>query len=291
MNVLCFGEILFDIIEGKAYPGGAPLNFAAHTARLGAHAYMMSRIGKDTLGEKALNHMQKWGIDTRFVQIDSTHQTGRVDVTLNNGQPSYTIHENVAFDYIDWEDSISSNTPFTFLYMGTLAQRNSESHSTLRKLIEKVEFQHVFYDINLRQKYFNREVIHESLLHTTIFKINDEEVEVITELLFGRQMTVEEFCVAVAEKYTIRTIVITLGADGCYLYSKKKLTKVPGIKVVVKDTVGAGDAFSAAFMFYYIATKDPMIAIQKANLLGSYVASCRGAVPEYSSDLIKTLKA
>ncbi len=292
MDVLCFGEVLFDIIEGKAYPGGAPMNFAAHIAKLGARSFILSRVGSDDLGDQALQNLSAWNIETKFVQRDTTHPTGTVDVALTDGSPSYTIHEDVAFDYIDLEEFIIDYTiaEFDFLYFGTLAQRNEVSRSTLLQLMDDIEFPEIFFDINLRQEFYTREIIHVSLHHATIFKLNDEEVGVLSKILYERQMPVEELCHHLAADFNLKIIIVTKGGDGCSVFQEGKLTDVPGVQVEVKDTVGAGDSFSAAFMYFYLNTGDAVGAAKKANILGGFVASCSGAVPEYSDEIRSILK-
>ncbi len=293
MDILCFGEVLFDIIEGEAYPGGAPMNFAAHSARLGARSFMLSRVGDDDLGNKAKERMKEWGIETKFIQTDPEHPTGTVDVSLKDGAPSYTIHENAAYDFIDLEEFIIHYTiaEFDFLYFGTLAQRNDVSRSTLWQLIEDIDFPEVFFDVNLRQSFYTPEIIHVSLQKATIFKLNDEEAEVLSELLYQRQMTLEEFCAAVSADFALKVIIVTRGGDGCSIYENDAYHEVEGVNVEVKDTVGAGDSFSAAFMHFYLKTGDPVNAAAKANALGGFVAGSRGAVPEYSKEIRSLLSS
>lgn len=291
MRVLAFGEILFDIIEGKHYLGGAPLNFAAHLAKLGAESYIFSRIGNDDLGHLALGQIERHGVNTTFIQRDHEHETGTVEVFIENGQPDYTIHEKVAYDFIG-QDVLKNkikNTAFDILYYGTLAQRNDYSRNALSKLLQENTFSHVFYDVNLRKGFYSKEIVNQSLRNCTILKLNDEEVVVLGKLLFLEKIKVEDFAFRVAMKFGIDIVIITAGAEGCLIYENEELSFVKGFPANVVDTVGAGDSFSAAFLFQYFHHKNPILAAEKANQLGAFVASSRGPIPDYSEDIIKAL--
>ena len=290
MKVLAFGEILFDVIEGKPFLGGAPLNFAAHLARFGVDSYICSRIGEDELGEKAIGQIQKLGVNTFLVQKDNIHPTGTVEVKLNNGQPDYTILEEVAYDFIEpVERGKVINVGFDVLYYGTLAQRNEQSRGALAKLISENEFKDIFYDVNLRKGYYSKEILLNSLKNCSILKLNDEEVGVLGEIFFQEIIGMEAFATRVAKDFGIQTIIITAGAKGCMIYADGEMNFVKGYPAEVVDTVGAGDSFSAAFLYQYLKHKDAVMAADIANQLGAYVASSRGPIPEYSSGIKKIL--
>lgn len=291
MRVLSFGEILFDIIEGEHYLGGAPLNFAGHLAQFGANAYILSAVGADELGALALKQISKLGIDTSLVQIKENHPTGTVPVELKNGQPDYTILKNVAYDYIDFDaDSPLEKTDFDVLYYGTLAQRNDHSQETLRKLVETKKFKQIFYDINLRKGCINRHIIHDSLHQCSILKLNDEEVKVLAAMFFEQELSLEEFSRMISAAYMIDVVVITAGEKGSYVLEDQVFGFAKGYPAKVVDTVGAGDSFSAAFVYHYFRTKDPLYAADIANRLGAYVASSRGPLPAYTPEIIKVLE-
>ena len=197
MRVLSFGEILWDIIEGKYYIGGAPFNFASHIARCGADTYMVSRLGKDMWGEKAFDEVRKLGINSTFIQWDKARPTGTVDVFLNKGQPSYTINPEVAYDYLDFEELIDAGlreNSFDMFGFGSLAQRNETSRKCLYQILESLSFQHIFYDVNLRKDCFSAEIVNDSLNYSTILKLNDDEVPIISEFVFSEKMGIEAFC-------------------------------------------------------------------------------------------------
>jgi fructokinase len=296
MRILSFGEILFDIIEGEHYLGGAPLNFAGHLAQFGTAAapvksYILSAVGTDGLGERALQEIDRLGVNTSLVQQKEEHPTGTVPVVIRNGQPDYTILEHVAYDFIALpENELAREEPFDVLYFGTLAQRSEQSRQTLRQLLARNSFKQVFYDINLRKDSYTKQLILESLQHCTILKLNDEEVEVLSQLLYQQELGIEEFAKRVAREHGIDVVVITAGAEGCYVLEDEAFSFVKGYPAKVVDTVGAGDSFSAAFVYHYFRTNDPVYAADIANRLGAFVASSRGPLPPYTPEIRRLLE-
>lgn len=291
MRVLSFGEILFDIIEDQYYLGGAPLNFAAHLAQFGVESYIFSAVGEDELGRQAINKIEELGVKTSLIQRNDRQPTGTVSVVFNEGQPDYTIRENVAYDFVGFakDDQTLGETPFDVLYFGSLIQRNETSRETLRLLLGYKPFKEIFYDVNLRKNCYTEEIIRESLEACTILKLNDEEVAVLATMLFGKDLTMEVFAKDIALHFNIKVVVVTAGGQGCYIFEQDKLNFVPGNPVRVIDTVGAGDAFSAAFVFNYYTHGDALKAAILANKLGAFVASSRGPLPDYSPVLRKEL--
>jgi len=288
MNILSFGEVLWDVIEGQPYIGGAPLNFAAHSVRCGANAWILTGLGHDELGLKALAELQKLQVNTGFAMQVANYPTGTVDVTLASGQPTYTIHEGVAYDMIALSDQHLQNLralTVDVLYYGTLAQRHSTSAHALRQTLQATTPQEVFYDVNLRQHFYTKDLVAQSMQQATILKLNEEEVQVLGKLLTGFVQAPEQFCHTISQEYHIPVILITMGGDGCLVYQQGNTHRVPGRPVMVADAVGAGDAFSAAFVTQYLKKGDAAQAASIANRLGGYVASRRGAIPEYSEDI------
>jgi fructokinase len=291
MKALFFGEILWDIIEGKAYLGGAPFNVAAHIAKCGAYSYIISRLGKDDLGKKAMEEIKKLPVDPSLVQWDEHHPTGTVDVFLEQGQPDYTIHENVAYDFIE-TGALKSALPSATLdcfYFGTLAQRNDISRHTLQWILNNRSFSLVFYDVNLRKGLHSKEIIENSLRFCNVFKLNQDEVAIIGDLLYGKSYSLPDFAEAIQNEFDVDILVITASEKGCYV-AADEFRLVPGKKVQLVDAVGAGDAFSAAFLFKYFQEKDPFKAAEAANKLGAFVASSRGPIPDYSPEIMKILE-
>ena len=284
LDLVAFGEILWDVIDGEAHIGGAPFNLAAHAVRCGLRAAAVSCVGDDELGRAALGVMARLGVDGRWTGVDRIHPTGTVTVTLAAGQPNYTIHEGVAWDFVQLSEeafqALASERPRAFCF-GTLAQRSEVSRQTLGRLLELFAFAEVFYDVNLRQAFWSGALVEEGLARATLVKVNDDEARVLGGLLFDGACGPEAFARAVLERHPARAVIVTLGADGCLVCERgKDAVRCPGINVAVADTVGAGDAFSAAFLSAWLKGASAAEAAQAGNRRGAWVASQRGAVPE-----------
>ena len=327
MKILTFGEALFDIINGSAHPGGAPLNLAAHLAKLGekkeerqrenggekqegkregkqgiksgVKPAVISAAGKDELGDKLLNEAEKLGIDTSYISIDEKRPTGTVTVELEGeGIPNFTIHKNVAWDAIKLDsektDALASEEWDVFCF-GTLAQRSETNRKTLQQLLSAIRPKHVFYDVNLRPGFYEKEWIEASLAFADIVKMNSEEADIISGLLFNKTHSEEELCRLLVEKYPgISIICITKGSGGAAVFhNKSNLCAYEEVKtksIEVADTVGAGDAFSAGFLYAYFSGCSVSQAASFACALGTYVASKPGSVPEYSDEILEKLE-
>lgn len=278
MKAISFGEILFDVIGDNEHLGGAPFNLAAHLSKLGNDAWIVSAVGRDDRGLRIKQAAEILGVKTDYLQ-ENDFPTGYVQVMIDEaGKPTYTIHEGVAYDNINKIDSDDQYDCFCF---GTLAQRSQISQTALFSTLEKLQAAHVFYDVNLRQNYYNREIIEKSLNYASIVKLNDEEVAELASLLFEEKLSEQDFCKRLMEKYDLKIVIVTRGSAGCAVYSGEKIIEVSGVKVNVADTVGAGDAFSAAFLHKFFETGDLELSAMFANELGAYVASRAGAIPEY----------
>lgn len=286
--LLSFGEILWDVIEGQSHLGGAALNLAAHAARLGMEARLISCVGDDELGRRALSEASGLGVDASGVGTHPTSPTGTVQVRLVGGQPEYTILEPVAWDFIPeapFPPGDAHQRPVDVVCFGTLAQRGSTSRQSLRALLDGLADTPAFYDVNLRQNFYTRDVIEWGLRRARVVKVNDTEAETLAQLLRNRAMTAPEFARAVRDHYGVEVALVTLGADGCLVADPDGVTHVPGQLVTVVDTVGAGDAFSAGFLSAWLRGHSPTEAAVIGNTLGSYVATQSGAVPPYSPEL------
>ena len=283
-GTLLFGLILFDIIEGKKYIGGPAINIGLHMAFYGEEPTLVSCVGADNLGEIAKKLLSDNGASTAYIQTDRQHETGKVNVFVDsNGNPSFEIQKHVAYDFISLtEEQLDelSKAEFDILYFGTVVQRSEVSSETLRTLLKRVPFKQSFFDINLREGHYTKEVIDFSLANTDIFKLNDQEVVELARV-FGLEMVDEQQVVDWAfEQYPIKLILVTKGENGVSVYTPDERQDIDGIKVQVKDTVGSGDAFSAGFIMEYVKSGDLLRAAHKGNEMGAYVASKTGAVPE-----------
>lgn len=289
MNALAFGEILWDKIENEFYLGGAPLNFAAHVVKCSGQSSVISAVGNDALGKKAIATLAGLSVNSLFVRTLANYETGTVDVILCNGQPDYTIHEPVAFDFIVAPEKAGLlNVAWDVFYFGTLAQRNAVSRDALKSILNAINSRHVFYDINIRKDFFTREIVWYSLECCTIFKINNDEVIILSQLLYKRILLVEEFTLQLAKDFNLEVVIVTAGENGAYIQYNNAFRHIPGVATTVVDAVGAGDAFSAAFMYRYSNGDSAFGAAAVANAVGAFVAASRGAIPEYT-DAIKKL--
>ena len=283
-RTLLFGLILFDIIEGKKYVGGPAINIALHMAYHGNSPTLVSCVGNDELGHTALSLLLNNQVSTEFVNTDIKHETGWVKVFLdNNGNPSFEIIEPVAYDFISLtEKQISSlsNDPYDIIYFGTVVQRTITSKETLKNLIEEVSAKEIFFDINLRPGHYSQEVVDFSLKHTDILKLNEEELLQVANL-FDIETTDESNLIDwIFGEYPPKIILLTRGENGASVFTHSNKKDIAGLNVLVKDTVGSGDAFSAGFIMEYLNSGNVMLAAQKGNELGAYVATKSGAVPE-----------
>jgi len=287
LSVLVYGEILWDIINERKFLGGAPLNFAAHAVQCGLQSSIISCVGKDNLGDEALNLANKMGVDTHLVQNTSCKNTGVVAVTLNKGQPTYTINANVAYDYIKLDPlKREKNKNYSGFYFGTLIQRNIESRTTLYYILDHYQFGYIFYDVNLRKNCYSKEVIEKSLSYCNVLKMNNEEVLTLSKMLYTKKLSFKLFAKAIINNYSqIELVIMTAGKKGCMLYKNGKVFTVKGLPTKVKDTVGAGDSFSAAFLASYLKTNSEIKAANVANIVGGFVASSNGAIPLYSKKI------
>lgn len=283
MKTLCYGAILWDIFGDTKTIGGAPFNVAAHLAQLGAESMLVTRIGDDVLGKGAFDKMSEYRVAEDFLQVDKKNPTGWAQVTLDsNGKAEYKFPEHPAYEHIQLSrldiESIK-NKEFDAFCFGTLEQKGDETYRSLLKLLEQVKFDTVFFDINIRLNFYPLNIVKESLKHTTIFKINDEELELVSELLYKEKLEESSFVNKLFQDYRLELVCITKGADGCTVYSKERKTDIPGIPVEVVDTVGAGDAFSAAFIYNWINSRDEEKSAIEGGRRGAWVATKQGAVP------------
>jgi fructokinase len=295
MKSITFGEVLWDLIEGTENIGGASYNFAAHLAKLGVESYLISSVGRDELGRRAAEALKSHRISPDFLGTVDRAPTGTVSVELADGQPSYTVHEGVAWDLITLTEGQLQRIAaeeWDIFYYGTLAQRSEINRATIAELFGRIRARHRFCDINLRQHYYSRRVIEESLRQATIVKLNHEEADLIGEM-FGLDGTEgdEAHARRIAEAFDVATLIITRGKEGALVLDADEFRRIPVVPVEIADAVGAGDSFSAGFMYALVCGKSPFEAAEFGGALGSWVASCRGAVPDYSDEIRARFRA
>lgn len=290
LRALSFGEILWDIIEETPYLGGAPFNLAAHLSKMGVSSSMVSAVGNDDLGKLAIQAAEDIGLDTTYITVSPQHPTGTVEVFLDSqGHPDYTINQGVAWDVLTLADNLEKeliSSKWDVLCFGTLAQRSDSNRSLLLDVLSNAAASHVFYDVNLRQDFYTRGWIADSLSRSTIVKLNDEEVVLIAKMLFGlAEVSQEAFAERLADEYALDTVLITRGAGGSLVLNDGVVSYADCKDVEVVDTVGAGDSFSAGFLFAYLSGNDAEVSAGFAADLADYVVSNRGAIPQYSEDI------
>ena len=283
MDFISFGEILFDVFPDKATLGGAPLNVAGHLTKLGLNGAILSAVGNDELGKRALNEIEALGLSTDMIAT-LDYETGKAIITWNGKNAEYEFNDPCAGDNIPLQ-ALPENV--TLIYYGTLAQRGN-SKNTLKELLNSVQSQHRFFDVNIRKHFYSDEIIKEGVENATILKLNDEEVDIVLDAL-KIEMRGYRGLEELFKEYNLDLILLTKGKEGTMCF-KNKWYRVPCAPVEVVDTVGAGDSLSAGFLASYIKTGD----LEKSLLFGShiadYVVTKRGAIPEYDDNLVQYLK-
>jgi len=270
-DVVAFGEVLWDIIEGVPHLGGAPFNFAAHCSLCGLKTAIVSSVGNDDLGRRACEMACGYGVDISGVAVHPKAQTGRVMVTLKDGIPSYDITQGVAWDEIVVSDGFLAQPCPRAVYFGTLVQRAPVSGAALRRVLDAWKDTEIFFDVNLRQDYWSESLVEEGIGRATVLKLNDEE-----QVMLGIK---SENLFAVHPQ--LQVMIVTKGADGCEVFLRGGASFLSPARPAgpVVDTVGAGDAFSAAFLSAYLKGATPQEAAQAGNERGGFVASKAGAIP------------
>ena len=284
--VLVFGEIIWDVYPDKSCIGGAPLNFAAHFVREGGSAALLSAVGKDDLAAPALAFLAQNGVDTRFVSAVD-YPTGRCDVTLSEaGIPSYFVVPDVAYDHIPVDETlpdVAEREGYHVLYYGTLAQRG-ESRRALELLLQKGRFDHIFCDVNLRPGCYDAGSVANCLCNATLLKISDEEEPLLRQVAgyLPADASLEDVPAALfAEYWQLEAVVLTRGDQGATLYRRGCTPlAVPAAPAKVVSTVGAGDSFSAAWLYHYLGEDDYLTCMEAAAKRAAYVIEHSEAVPE-----------
>lgn len=278
--IIGIGELLWDMLPEGKRAGGAPINFVYHASALGANGYAISAVGNDTEGEEILRELESNGIRYSIPKVN--YPTGYVPVQLKDGIPTYTITENVAWDHIplttEAEKLVEQADALCF---GTLAQRNPTSRKTINSLIDRApaEAMRVF-DINIRQSYYTKELIIDTLKKASIFKINDEELELLQDL-FGLPSDEKLACQTLLKDYQLTHLILTAGSQYSSVYTGDIVSTIPTPRVEVVDTVGAGDSFTGAFIYSLLTGLNVYDSHQRAVDTAAFVCTQSGAWPNY----------
>lgn len=279
--VVGIGELLWDVFPTGKRAGGAPINFVYHATQMGADGYAISAVGNDVFGSEIVQELDKNRIASNYISTVE-YPTGSVMVDLKDGIPSYTIVEGVAWDHIPLTQmSIDLMKRADAVCFGTLAQRSPESRKTLSTLLSYMPADALrFFDINIRQQYYSKDLIESLLQQANVFKINDEELELLRPM-FSLEGTTEEVCRQLIDRYHLRYLILTAGASFSTLFSATEQSTLPTPRVTVADTVGAGDSFSGAFVYSILTGKSLREAHQKAVEIAAFVCTQSGAWPAY----------
>jgi len=282
-NIIGLGEVLWDVLPTGKMLGGAPTNFAYYVNNFDHNGIVASRIGNDLMGKEILLRMERLGLDSKYIQIDKNHQTGIVDVDFDiDGQPNYFIHNNVSWDYLEfnrqWKKLFNNADAICF---GTLAQRSLVSRKTINYCLESSGSKTLkFLDINLRQDFFSYGLIVDSIKLSNILKLNSCELRLVSDLLdYPKKMKENDLCIEIIKNFDLSLLCLTRGENGSLIMDKKEYYDHPGYKVTVVDTIGAGDAFSAAVVVNYLEGKTLNEISDSANRIGALVSSNNGAIP------------
>lgn len=280
-RVVGIGELLWDMLPSGAQIGGAPANFSYHAGALGAETRTISRVGDDKLGHELLAQLKALGVNTECVQVDATLPTGTVAVEIDaDGQPCFAIRANVAWDHLQ-ADAAAMNAASSAdaLCFGTLAQRDPVSRAAIRKLVAASPSSTLrVLDVNLRQQYYSRALIEESLALATVLKVNDLELPRLVTL-FSLEGELRAQLEQLAERWQLNAIALTRGDRGSVLLTNHAYSEHPGVTVTVKDTIGAGDAFTAAMTIGLLSGWALDDVNTHANDVAAFVASRSGGTP------------
>jgi len=278
--IIGIGELLWDMLPDGKRAGGAPANLIYHAAQQGAEGYVISAVGNDDAGQELTRLLDKNGIGHCLSRIEKP--TGLVEVTLKEGIPAYTIIQEVAWDYIPLtQEAVEQVCKADAVCFGTLAQRSPVSGETIRALLKQSRPDALrFFDINLRQSYYSKEIIEASLQESNILKINDEELEVIRPLLYLSGEN-DDACRSLLKTYGLTYLILTAGSRYSTVYTANDISTIATPSVTVVDTVGAGDAFSGTFLRAILTGKTFREAHQAAVETAAYVCTKSGAWPAY----------
>lgn len=280
--VVGMGEALWDVLpEGKKI-GGAPANFAYHVSQFGLPSCVVSAVGDDDLGREIIENFTAKGL--KQLIADVPYPTGTVQVEIDqSGVPQYEIKENVAWDNIPYTERLESLAErTTAVCFGSLAQRNVVSRNTINRFLEVVsrnEENLIVFDVNLRQGFYNKEILCNSMKRCNILKINDEELVTVSRMFGYPGIDLQDKCWILLGKYNLKMLILTCGINGSYVFTPGNVSFQPTPKVEVADTVGAGDSFTAAFISSVLKGKSVSEAHSLAVRTSAFVCTEKGAMP------------
>lgn len=286
--VVGMGEALWDMLPEGRKIGGAPANFAYHVSQFGLDSRVVSAVGDDELGNEILANFAEKKLECQIEKVP--YPTGTVQVELDEkGVPCYDIKEGVAWDNIPFTTSLQELAKKTdAVCFGSLAQRNSVSRETINRFIDEMpQEEHVLkiFDINLRQHFYSKELIEESIKKCNILKINDEELAIVSQMFGFADIDFKEQCKLLLTKYNLKMLILTCGVDGSYVFAPGEMSFLETPKVKVADTVGAGDSFTGAFVAAILKGLEMKEAHRLAVNVSAFVCTQNGAMPELPAEI------
>ena len=288
--IVGLGEVLWDVFPAAAHFGGAPANFACHAAGLGAESWMVSAVGQDDFGDRALAALRERGVECEHVHRDAAHATGRVLVSLDAaGIASYEFAANTAWDHLGWSEELGLLAARSdAVCFGTLGQRSPVSRETIRRFVEATPQTALrIFDVNLRQRFYDTETIRASLQIANALKLNDQELPIVGVLCGLHAVTSREMLIELAITFDLRLTALTRGPHGSLLLAGSEEDECPAPPTTVVDTVGAGDAFTATLVSGFLRGLPLSTINRHANAVASYVCSQNGATPPLPTELLK----
>lgn len=287
--IVGMGEALWDCLPEGRKIGGAPANFAYHVGQFGFKTMAVSAIGDDQLGKEIVEKFSQRNLNFHLETVG--YPTGTVQVEVDSaGIPRYEIMEDVAWDNIPYSErleEIARNT--RVVCFGSLAQRSQVSRDTINRFVDSMpmaEDTYKVFDINLRQHFYSKEIIASSLDKCNIFKINDEELDIVRNMFGYDGMSQDQVCKALLADYNLKMLILTCGTDGSHVFTSEETSFQPTPKVEVADTVGAGDSFTGAFIASILGGKSVSEAHKRAVEVSAYVCTQNGAMPVLPAELL-----
>ncbi len=283
------GEVLWDVFPTYKRPGGAPANVAFNVNALGSKGVILSAVGQDEPGNELLELLENFGLDTSYVQRHPSMPTGKVTVSFDGTEPSYQIHEGVAWDFINWNDRLEklADTANAACF-STLAQRNTASKQTIHRFLKRMKPESIrVLDVNLRPPYYTKEILEESLRVANVVKVNQQEMQLMADM-FGK----EDILSYLIDHCGMRYVCVTLGENGSKLVSSEGEWIHPGYKVNMStgDLVGVGDAFISCIIHHLLKGTGPEEMLAKSNRYASHLVTRSGAINAVPPEILEEVR-
>jgi fructokinase len=281
LKILSIGEILWDVIAGEEHLGGAPFNFAVHGARLGHESWLLSAVGDDERGRRARAETERLGVQTRYLGTSRQAETGIATVTNDeNGLPTFEIVRPAAYDFLSPDDELLADS-FDAICFGTLLQNFEPARRATLRVLSTFPKALRFYDVNLRAGHYELECVKDLLSRASVVKLNESEAAIISGV---EAPPLREFCEIQSRLFGLEAMAVTRGPDGCAVLIHGEYAEAPGLRIEVADTVGAGDAFGAAFLHGLTQGWPAAQVASFANRVGALVATRPGATPDWTME-------